>query len=559
MLMAIAVSTVFQVRFIVAYLTRLQCKVSVLDLLKPYCAFNAEFNSREREDQQASICADDTREGVLNRITQWAENETDHTHPICWLYGPAGTGKSSIAHTIAEKSVEKGWVVLTFFFSRGRKDRTAITKVFTTLSYRLAASNTLPSARQTIGHAIQEDPSILLANFQTQFQKLVADPIMAGPQSMPKVIIIIDGLDECQSFSHQKQLVKLLVRMSPSLSSHVKFLVASRPEEQIKHEFHVSAAQSITELVHLYDFDATDDIRKVCVSGFEEIAKRYSLQRGWPSDVQIQQVVLKSEGIFIYISTLLRFVGQGGGDLPQEKLSYALQAHAGLDGIYHQVFKLCQGKNLWIVITAILLIRQPLTIMDLGELLGLGCDGIRYALEGTRSVLNIPDKDDDVVVPYHASLGDFIRDGERSKVPGSNPHKNLFGSLAEQHGAIMNKCMELVISGMEKEGSNLDGIYSTGMKYACQNWSFHLSAFLASPNGLASIQSHINPLKGFLVHIKGQYQKQWLVSLGDIIKIQQNKDDMQHVYNLLKVNADYPIPYPFTLRHTDGCYLHKGT
>jgi hypothetical protein len=144
--------------------------------------------------------------------------------------------------------------------------------------------------------------------------------------------------------------------MSPSLSSHVKFLVTSRPEEQIEHEFHVPDAWSITEPVHLYDFDATDDICKVCVSGFEEIAKRYRLKGTWPSDVELQQAVLKSEGIFIYISTLLRFVGQRGGDLPQEKLSYALQAHTGLDGIYHQVFQLCQGKNLQIVITAILLI-----------------------------------------------------------------------------------------------------------------------------------------------------------------------------------------------------------
>jgi hypothetical protein len=46
--------------------------------------------------------------------------------------------------------------------------------------------------------------------------------------------------------------------------------------------------------------------------------------------------------------------------------------------------------------------------LELGEFLGLGCDEIRHALEGTRSVLNIPDDDGEAVVPYHASLGDFI-------------------------------------------------------------------------------------------------------------------------------------------------------
>ena len=199
--------------------------VSVLDLLKPYCAFNAGYNSQERQDQQASICKQGIHKHVINQIVGWAEK--DCTCSICWLYGPAGTGKSSIAHTIATHFIDKGWVALTFFFSCGRANHIAITKLFATLAYLLAVSKVLPAAQQAIGQAIQEDPSILTANFETQFHNLVVDPILASAQSLPKIIIIIDGLDECDSSPHQALLIKLLVKQTPALSSCARFLVTS--------------------------------------------------------------------------------------------------------------------------------------------------------------------------------------------------------------------------------------------------------------------------------------------------------------------------------------------
>jgi NACHT domain len=483
--------------------------VSVLDLLKPHAAFNAEYNSQERKDQQASICEPGTRKRVIDRIVQWAED--DHAKPICWLYGPAGTGKSSIAHTIAEECTNKQWLVLTFFFSRGRVDRTTLTKVFTTLAYQLAVSEALPSAQQFIEQAIQKDRRILSANFETQFCQLVVYPIMASPQSMPKIIIIIDGLDECESHAHQTQLIKLLVERSPAIFSHARFLVTSRPEEHINDEFYVAAAQNITNYVTLHDFDAVDDIRKVCCSGFADIATRHSRQqylpKSWPSDAEIELVVEKSQGIFIYISTLLRFVDEGD-DLPQKKLQYALKAHAGLDSIYCQVLALAPGRNLQVVMSAIILLQEPLTIMELGEFLHLTSAEVRIALQGTRSILNIPESDDKAVVPYHASLGDFVRDNSRSA--------GHISTLNEQHRILMDQCIHLAITGMEYLES--DRIHSVAMLYAYRNWCYHLASLLASPDGLANIPSQIQLLKSFLSKIKQQWLRHWLYSLDGMHK-----------------------------------------
>ena len=83
------------------------------------------------------------------------------------------------------------------------------------------------------------------------------------------------------------------------------------------------AAHIITLPVALSDFDAVDDIRRVCCSGFAEIhtkwGRQYYIPNDWPSDEEIEQVVEKSQGIFIYITTLLKWVGERG-DLLQKRL-----------------------------------------------------------------------------------------------------------------------------------------------------------------------------------------------------------------------------------------------
>ena len=38
---------------------------------------------------------------VLEAVKNWAQDKDGL--PVCWLYGPAGSGKSVVAHTIAEE------------------------------------------------------------------------------------------------------------------------------------------------------------------------------------------------------------------------------------------------------------------------------------------------------------------------------------------------------------------------------------------------------------------------------------------------------------------------
>ena len=58
--------------------------------------------------------------------------------PVFWLNGLAGTGKSTIAQTIAERAFAEGRLGASFFCSGAVEDRSDLQLIFPTLAFQLA-------------------------------------------------------------------------------------------------------------------------------------------------------------------------------------------------------------------------------------------------------------------------------------------------------------------------------------------------------------------------------------------------------------------------------------
>jgi ABC-type ATPase involved in cell division len=112
---------------------------------------------------------------------------------LFWLCGPAGSGKSTIAHTIAKEWSDSG---ASFFFSRSRLSLRESRLVFQTIAFQLRIDH--PILRAQISCSL-EDRTILTANSETQLQKLILDPILHTQANLPeRLVIVIDALDECE-------------------------------------------------------------------------------------------------------------------------------------------------------------------------------------------------------------------------------------------------------------------------------------------------------------------------------------------------------------------------
>jgi hypothetical protein len=463
---------------------------SVFDLLRPHTAFSAAYDSGQRQSEHASTCLEGTRERIVNRISDWVKGDPDN--PICWLEGPAGSGKSTVAHTIAKQCDDKKQLAFTFFFSRGKQDRSDTSKFFPTFAYQLATF--VPEIQTSMRDALITDPAVPTRRLEHQIKKLIVDPILAITRPASSLIVIIDGLDECSGDAHLlQQFIRLLVDTTVTHHLPFRFLFVSRPEDHIHHIFALPSIQSTYHL-SLRDFPARDDVRKYLASNLGQIR---DVPRPWPTERDLEVLVDHSQGLFIWASTVVRFVGDGT-DFPQQKLQDVMRAHTGIDALYCQVLSEARKFARFAqVIGAIMFLRQnrqSLSVSDLEQFLGLQSGGVRLALRGCRSILAIPNDDTkDRVRPYHASLQEFLVDDSRAK--------DHFLSPLLHHTSILVDCGKLIVADVE---NNMEG--GQHLDYAWQNWCYHFSLVLFYGEDGGHLDSHVQHWTTFI----GRMQQQWL-------------------------------------------------
>jgi hypothetical protein len=171
----------------------------------PY-ATEAPFNTYQRQHEPP--CLNNTRVDILHEIHTWAEGHDDRC--IFWLSGLAGTGKSTIARTIARRYFEEMPLGASFFFSRGGGDVSHAGKFFTSIARQLA--NTVPLLNQHICDAITDNDDIANQSLQDQWQQLILRPLSKLDSNTPRssYLIVIDALDECDSDNDIRMIVRLL-------------------------------------------------------------------------------------------------------------------------------------------------------------------------------------------------------------------------------------------------------------------------------------------------------------------------------------------------------------
>jgi hypothetical protein len=478
---------------------------SVFDLLKERTAFNATYDSSERESEHASTCQEGTREGVISKISAWVKRKNDR--PICWLEGPAGSGKSTVAHTIAEQcaAIEPRQLAVSFFFSRGKRDRSDTTKFFPTFAYQLASF--LPSIQTPMQRALITDPSISFRRLRDQIQKLIVDPILSIKEPISPMIVIVDGLDECGGDAGLLQeLIRLLVD-TITYQMPFRFLFTSRPEDRIRKIFESSSFQGKTYHLALRDFSARDDVRKFLWSHLSKIREEEDelmrdAPRPWPSQADLEVLVEQSDGLFIYVSTVVKFIADRNG-LPQEKLQVVMKAHTGVDPLYDQVLSEARKfDHFERVIGAIIFLREFVTIDELEQFLQLPSGGVRLALRGCQSILVIDNKES--IRPYHASLRDFLIDRNRAK--------NHFLDASEHHMTLLVDCLKLIMAHTE---NGMEG--GKYLDYACKNWCYHFALIQFHEGILAHIESCLgDQMETFMTNMQQKWLKLWIYKLGDV-------------------------------------------
>jgi hypothetical protein len=483
--------------------------VTVFDILKEHVALNASYNSRERELEHATVCEEGTRRGVLDNISAWST--APNGHPICWLQGPAGTGKSTVAHTIAKQCDDVGMLAFSFFFSRAKQGRSVTTHFLSTFAYQLAKS--FPAVQAPMRQALVADPSIPSQSLRDQMIKLIIYPVLNVGGPIPPMVAVIDGLDECGEEVLLQELIQLLVNTTNQFP--FRFLFASRPEVHIQQIFQLPSIQPRSYFLSLRDFSSLDDVRTYLRRHLSEVRERESqvmanVPRPWPSQRELQVIVKQSEGLFIYVSTLVKFVADKHGR-PQDKLCAALAVHRGLDPLYDQVLSEARKYEYFErVVGTIVYLREPLSMGGLGQLLQLHSTCIQLALRGCQSIFTIPITETESVRPFHASLKDFLIDDNRAKGHFLDP--------IVHHGSILVDCFKSIRIYAENGAGGGDHL-----EYACRSWAYHFSMVLGYPIAIDS------DMVIFMEKMENEWLKFWMYQLGSFGAVDSVCEDCESV------------------------------
>jgi hypothetical protein len=210
----------------------------IMDLSGMAYAAGAGLDTRQ-------LCLPNTRVDILSQIIEYINSSSDVAPRVLWLSGSAGTGKSSIAHTIAHWFTQLGGLGSCFCFDRHSEADRRHEKIFSTIARDMADYD--PGVRRALSDAVR-NASVLknTRDIIQQWQKLLTIPLgkLSGLNVGP-IVIVIDALDETGGVETRRDLLRILagrlrnpdIPLITELPNNVRFIVTSRPLRDIDAEF----------------------------------------------------------------------------------------------------------------------------------------------------------------------------------------------------------------------------------------------------------------------------------------------------------------------------------
>ncbi|RAK81228.1 WD40 repeat-like protein [Aspergillus fijiensis CBS 313.89] len=473
-------------------------------------------------DQDKGTCLEGTQVAVLEKIQNWSIGPEEK--PILWLQGMAGTGKSTIARTAAA-SFRNGTSLTnhgalpdnvclggSFFFDHKKQDCKDPRNLFPTLARQLV--EVIPEIQESVCAAISNHHDIQQRTLRDQWRYLIWEPLsMLQSDLRDTVIVVIDALDECEVKANNCEndvevILGLLSQIQKLHLVRIRVLITSRPEADMQRhsrslskDIHDQTLEKV-KLVNDTD-DREDDITRLVKHEMIAIKKSHPrLPADWPGTQSLRQLVVQTEGLFIYATTVCRFLRGATEQTIQRRLETILgnkfdgnSKGNNLDEMYTRILEIiltgeadndAEMSSLFKqVVGCIIVLSQPMSLIDLGHLIPCNIHDIEWALEQLRSVIEVPQDSHQHIQLVHLSFRDYLLDHSRCK------NDLFYLEEKERNHVVFAYCLDLMTRylrrdicclrepGIELSQINLESSenkkrFPDSVRYACIYWVEHL-------------------------------------------------------------------------------------
>ncbi|KIJ50176.1 hypothetical protein M422DRAFT_160058, partial [Sphaerobolus stellatus SS14] len=429
-------------------------------------------------------CIPNTRLNVIKSITDWIADDSRERKTVLWLYGLAGSGKSTLSTTVAQTMRDLQRLGAFFYFDRSKSEKDAASLI-RTLAYQLALANTHIGDKLTT--IVENNPNIVSMPFEFQFSTLLSAKALnivdwrGGP-----IVLVIDALDECGNEKGREPLMQALLKGFAELPPFIRLLVVSRPEADIRRKLgpHFSVYP-----YHL-NIDSEANMKDIPIylqRRFSEIRNAQeegsSLDSDWPGSDSLSVLAQYAAGLFVWASTACLYIEAYDPKarlielLDQELKTTTSEPFAGLDHLY-KIGLQSTGKwnipsfasDCCNILGIVLSARDPLSCSAIDSLLGLQTSSIQVVsklgcvLRGSHT---------EAVRTLHPSFQDYLSNRCSGEAWSIN--------IEEYNQRIAVCCINFLdnnlhenICGLSLENDLWEPMLPEALSYASRYWIEHI-------------------------------------------------------------------------------------
>ncbi|KDQ11389.1 hypothetical protein BOTBODRAFT_459700 [Botryobasidium botryosum FD-172 SS1] len=436
-----------------------------------------------------SGCLSDTREVLLAEIMDWIRGTgaSDDAEILC-LTGVAGSGKTAIAHTVAQRCHKEGILASSFFFNREFEDRNRPDKLLSTMARDLAR---YPGICSQLSSTLEADPSLATASLSRQFTSLIAEPCRRYTFDS-STVFVLDALDEV---NNPPDVLKIFRDDFPKLPRAFRLFATSRDIPDLDIYLSRSAHIRIRTIV----LDAGVNLDDLCTYihwRFGDVAEKLGLGPSWPGQRLKEVFISKAQGLFQWAVAVFQALECAYDPTAELEalltgLQTGLSPEAKMDEIYTKILQAYGWNNLGfkrdydLVMGAILAAKSPLSVSAL-QTLHPGIPNISKLLSRLGALLTGWRYPSQHVQILHLSLRDFLTARASDSAPFYIREKDHGRRLGLLCLTLLNENLKPDTPGAEYLESGSPGIpavskdqISEELRYACEFWTAHVLEFEA--------------------------------------------------------------------------------
>jgi hypothetical protein len=357
------------------------------------------------------------RQWVLDRVTDWLAQDMPQQR-VFWISGGPGVGKTALSAALSDRFREVAALHLCKFGHDQKSDPRA---VVTSVAYQL--STQLPEYEARLSALDLE--RLHRDNAATMFDNLIVQPLTGLSIPSRPIAILIDALDEATS-GQSNELANFIRDEFSKTPTWLRLIVTSRPERAV-----TVPLQAYNPFVLNIEAEPNrDDIRAYLRRALaDQFEGRFDI------DERVEQVLEKSEGVFLYVERVCEDIK--AGNLSVDRLG---EFPRGLGGVYDRFFSRqfpdidAYRRNVRPALRTILAARGGMPLNALQQVFRWTDEDIRDFARVLGSLFPTSGPPGaEVLKPYHKSIADWLMDEVRSG--------KFYISRAEGHRLLADYCL----------------------------------------------------------------------------------------------------------------------